>query len=793
MTFNWKNIFFLSSIGFLILVIFLFEPIIFGGKIFGSPDSLSPRSVGIALNDASKELGQYPQWQPWVFSGMPTAEAFSYLSKLYFPEYIFKLFSFSGAIIQLLHLVFAGLGCMFLLKHFRCSNFASFMGSVAFMITPYMITMAVYGHGSQLMTAAYIPWAVWLSMRLWSSPSLINSGFLALVLGFQLQRAHAQVAYYTWLLIGFYFMIMLIDEMKKKKDKKFIVKQLSFIFLACLLGVGISSLIYLPAIEYAPFSVRGGSSAGGADYNYATDWSFHPVEMLTFLIPSAFAFGGDYYWGHMPFTDYPNYMGIIVFSLALIGIVYKKGIVKWYLLIATVIALFISFGRHFSPIYDLFFNFFPYFNKFRVPHMILILVQFNIAILAAFGLDKILELKKGVMPKWFYPSIAPFGLIFLIMIFASSSLEGLVKGSFDIPWWVKSQSQLQMANALRWDMWLSDAWLMLLFMGSFFTLIWAWCNSKIAKNTFTIIIIILAMLDIFIVNQKIIEGNPNRYGRKDSRLLLKRNVKEYYRPDEIVNYLSQDKDKFRIYPIGQLFGDSRFAAFGLESIGGYHPAKLKVYNDFLQNLQKTPFAGVFPVSRMLNAKYFILPDTNQQISHPKLTLLKRGSLRLPRGGGLPTTIYELNDFLPRAWFVKSIETVNHSDIWQRITDPTFNPKEKAYTFESADVSISEIGRIKSIEQSIHQTTISTESSEDQFLVLSEIFYPKRWKAFIDNEPVKTFQVNGLIRGVIVPKGSHIINFIYDKSSYKLGLRISIFSLFLSLGLIGFGYYRQRIK
>ncbi len=785
MTFNWKNIFFLSSTGFLILVIFLFEPIIFGGKIFGSPDSLSPRSIAIALNDASKELGQYPQWQPWVFSGMPTAEAFSYLSKLYFPEYIFKLFSFSGAIIQLLHLVFAGLGCMFLLKQFRCSSVASFMGSVAFMITPYMITMIVYGHGSQLMTAAYIPWAVWLSVRLWVSPSLINSGFLALVLGFQLQRAHAQVAYYTWLLIGFYFLIMLIDQMKKEKDSKLIIRKLSFILLACLLGIGIASLIYLPAIEYAPFSVRGGSSTGGSDYNYATGWSFHPVEMLTFLIPSAFGFGGQAYWGYMPFTDYPNYMGVIIFSLALIGIVYKKGVVKWYLLSATLIALLISFGRHFSPIYDLFFNFFPYFNKFRVPHMILILVQFNIAILAAFGLDKIIELKKGSMPKWFYPSIAPFGLIFLIMIFASSSLEGLVKGYFSMPS-VRDPSQIQMINALRWDLWLSDAWLMLFFMGSFFTLIWAWCNSKIAKNTFTIIIIILAMLDVIIVNQKIIK--PDRMSGRGSQLISKRFVKEYYRSDEIVNYLSQDKDKFRIYPTGQLFGDSRFAAFGLESIGGYHPAKLKVYNDFLQNTQN---AGVFPVLRMLNAKYLIIPDA-QQIGHPKLTLAKRGSLRLPRGE-LPTAIYELNDFLPRAWFVNSIEKVNQSDIWQRITDPTFNPKEKAYTFESVDVSISEIGTIKSIEQSIHQTTIKTESSEAQFLVLSEIFYPIRWKAFIDNEPIKIFQVNGLIRGVLVPKGSQTIHFIYDKSSFKLGFGISIFSLFLSLGLIGFGYYRQRIK
>ena len=135
-----------------------------------------------------------------------------------------------------------------------------------------------------------------------------------------------------------------------------------------------------------------------------------------------------------------------------------------------------------------------------------------------------------------------------------------------------------MINALRWDLWLKDAWAMLLFVGLFSTLIWLWIGSKINKNTFLAIVVILATLDLMIVNQKIIE--PDRSSGRGSQLISKRFFREYYRPDEIVNYLANDSEKFRIYPAGQLFGDSRFAAFGLESIGGYHPAKLKIYNDF---------------------------------------------------------------------------------------------------------------------------------------------------------------------------------------------------------------------
>ena len=212
MNFNFKNVFFLSVVAFTLITIFLFDPIIFGAKLFGSPDSLSPRSVAMALNKASESIGGYPLWQPWVFSGMPTAESFSYLSKLYFPEYIFKIFSLSGSTIQFIHLIFSGLGCMILLRELKCSKTASFFGATAFMTTPFMITMAVYGHGSQLMTAAYIPWALWLSIKSWNDPSIKNTGSLALILGFQLQRAHAQIAYYTWLLIGLYFLILLIDN-----------------------------------------------------------------------------------------------------------------------------------------------------------------------------------------------------------------------------------------------------------------------------------------------------------------------------------------------------------------------------------------------------------------------------------------------------------------------------------------------------------------------------------------------------------------------------------------------------
>ena len=198
------------------------------------------------------------------------------------------------------------------------------MGGTAFMITPFMITMIVFGHGSQMMTAAYLPWIMWMTIKVMTKPSFCGVGLLAVLMGFQLQRAHAQIAYYTWMLAGAYVLFYLLWNIKNTKETKINWLSLGGFLAASLLGIGIALLIYLPSIEYTPFSVRGGGVEGGADYNYATSWSFSPKELLTFIIPSALGFGGQTYWGNMPFTDFPNYMGIVILVLAAIGFANRR-------------------------------------------------------------------------------------------------------------------------------------------------------------------------------------------------------------------------------------------------------------------------------------------------------------------------------------------------------------------------------------------------------------------------------------------------------------------------------------
>jgi len=775
---DWKNPVVIISGLMLVIITVLFEPVIFGGKIFSSPDSLSPKAVGMALNDLSVETDEFPLWQPWVFSGMPSAEAFTNLSKLYFPEYLFKLFFLPGMLIQLFHLLFAGIGGFLLLRHLKCSDWASGLGAIAFMLTPYMVTMVVFGHGSQMMSAAYIPWVFWLTVRLYQNANFWDTGWLAVLLGFQLQRGHAQIAYYTWMLIGAYSLLMLITGLRNLNEKAInIRKGFGYFILACLIGVGISLIIFLPAMEYTPFSIRGGSASGGADYNYATGWSFHPKEIMTFFIPSAFGFGGQPYWGYMPFTDYPNYMGIIILLLAMIGLIHKRELIHWFFIVTSLLALFISFGKHFSLVYDLFFNIFPYFNKFRVPHMILILLQFNVAVLAAFGLDKIVALKAEIIPKWFWGFAGAVGLAFVGMVLIGSGVESAVRGSFSPPM-MQDPRAAQALNNLRWSLWREDVWLMILLSGVFMVMIWFWIKRKVSKRVIVSIIVASAILDIGIVNHKIIQ--PSRASGRGSQLISKRVMDRFFQVDEIVQFLLADKSIYRIYPVGGLFGESRFAAFGLESIGGYHPAKLKIYNTFLA---KTGNAAAIPVLRMMNVKYLISP---QKINHPELSLVKSGAIKSTRGD-LPIEVYEVNNTLPRAWFVNKTEIVLEEDVWNKIIQPDFDPHKIAYVPNEVSVSSEGQVSITHFKKSIHRITMSTESDGNHLLVLSEVYYPLRWKAKIDGEETQTHIVNGILRGVVVPTGKHTIEFIYDKSAFNKGLTISFVSFVLALGFIGLGY------
>ena len=759
-----------AAAAYLLLALALYFQLVFLPMTLSAPDSLVPLASSIALDRLRDASGQYPLWQPWTFAGMPTVEAFSYLGGLYYPNIIFSRLPFGDIGSQILHLCFAGLGGYALLRSFRLHHAAAFLGGAAFMLNPYMTTMLVHGHGSQLMTAAYMPWVLWATLRVFDTRAplgilapLLDVGVLAILLGFQLQRAHVQIAWYTWLLMGLLALVLLVSAHRSVKES---LKRAGFFATACVVGIAISAAVYLPASEYAAYSVRGAAGGGGAAMEYATMWSMHPVELLTFLVPGLYGFGGVTYWGFMPFTDFPHYAGIVVLLLAFAGfVVRRRDPFVLFLGGSALLALLISFGSFFSPVFDLFYNFAPLFSRFRVPSMVLIVAELNLSLLAGFGLHWLLDAPEKSLRIPLKVLAVLSALSIVLILLGGEGFEGFFRSIFPPPP-VENFDLAFMVNKVRWESIRDSVVMSGLFAALVAGLAWPGMRKFLSGSKPASVIVVLAIGDLLLLNAKII--SPPEASLRPPVLVQRQQVETALAPDDVTSFLASQKGPFRIYPVGPLFGENKFALSGIESVGGYHPAKLRNYEEFLR---RTENLSSLAALRMLNVRYVVSPA---EVQHPDLEPVKQGTLRLV-SGDVPAWVYRLKAGCPRAWFATTVTGLSsRDDLFTQVLQDGSNCRsvyvdgaEWQGTRRFAE------GTIQSMQRTAESMTLKVSAPSEAFLVTSEIFYPLRWQAILDGRPAFTLEVNGLIRGVQIPAGEHELTFTYDRSDFDKGRHISL--------------------
>lgn len=751
-----------------ILILFIFSLITFkdviaGSYVFSSHDQMSASAIGKGLVSYEKEWGHYPKWNPWIFSGLPTSHSMQHVSRYYPPNHIMKGMADLGLPWfwnYFLHFIFAGMGCFILLMSLKSGFWSAVFGSLGFMLTPYMVTMIVHGHGSQMMTAAYIPWVFWGLHQTLKNPCMRNTGILALLMGLQLLRGHIQIAYYTWLLEGSYLLIVLIKLLLSKN-----YKNISGIFhsvSAMVISLIISMIMYYPAKSYAPFSIRGGSDSGGTGFEYATQWSFSMGEMLTFFNPSYYGFGGSTYWGNMPFTDYPNYMGILLLTLAIYAVYRVSGHIKLVLLFSGISALLLSFGKN-MIFYQLFYDYFPYFNKFRVPAMFLILVQFSVAILGGLGLKVLLSESQQKYKKAFL-SLA--GIISGILIISKLISGNLLKTS--------GKSNVNI-NSFRLEMVHDDMIRVLLILISGVVLIHVIKHLKLKLPIIGVGCLLILGFDLGVVNQNIIHPNQRNLLMKTTQ--FSRQFKE----DEIIRYLKKDKTDFRILPLGPLMNDNRWAAFQLKNAGGYHPAKLANYQKMISEVGFNSFGFL----QMMNIKYLI---SLESFNHPLFLPVFEGFLNY-QGKNVKTIIYENklphnSVFIPRKAIIKQ----DRKEITNELKMTAYSPLDSVFVNkDTSEVSNrTAIGKI--IEKSNSPDVISCRVNmiSAGLVVFSEVFYPNGWMATVDDNVVEIIEVNGLLRGVYVDEGEHEINMKFDPQDLKTGRILSFIGWVIVIGMLGYG-------
>ncbi len=799
-----------------VLVLVLFREVIFQNKSFVVPDSKSPAALTAPMSELLNNDGIYPLWHPYIFSGMPSFASLIYNPYVYVLGALMSIFNFVLPPLSWLwiHYFLAGFFTFILMRSKKISISGALLSAVTFMFTPFLVAMGTFGHGSQMMTAAYIPLAFWAVDRLLEKRSILYIALTALALGLQLQRGHVQIAYYTWMMVGLYFVYFSYLRLRSGASATDVLKTGGLLAIALVWAFALASVLYLPVYNYTPYSIRGGGSEGGVGFEYATGWSFHPKEMLTYLVPSFFGFGGSTYWGKMPFTDFPNYMGLIPLFLAILALIWRRNKTTVFFGILIFVSLLASFGRHFL-FYQFLYDFLPFFKKFRVPVMILILVQFSVAAMAGYGLDNLIRFSREKMEKTTSEKIKRLTkrlAIAIGILIAAGLILSLGKKSF---FGTMSEIYPQSAryttlelNQMRFDMFYKDTWKMIFLFAIGGGITIGLLKRYVRPHLFGISLLFLTAADLWLVDFKLVRPS----GRGE--------MNRYLAQDETIEFIKRDEDIFRIFPVGRLFSDNKWAAHRIFSIGGYHAAKLKIYQEFLskQGIPKEFLSKYLKPSRatkqgyvlkdidevslkdrrahsaaldMLNVKYVVSPYPIPDPQY-KLVAQKKGYID---GHETSLNIYQKQSVLPRTFLVGKVKVVpDENKILDEMRSGAFDPHEYALLeevpeFEPESVE-SSFARIT--DYGIHNIKLQASNLKPCLLVLSEIYYPEGWKAYLNGEEVKIYKTNYLLRSILLPPGDHRIEFVFDPWDFKLGLWISVGAWALLIGLLslkGVRYYR----
>ena len=771
-----------------LLAIFVYRGYIIDGRVDVSPDTVSQAGpIDQFTYDFIEKYDTTPLWYPHIFGGMPFQASGSFQSLQY---------SFETMVTSIIpkrrfnalhgrfffHLLLGAFSMYFLGRALSLTRSASFIAAVAYVFSTHLMAT---GHANRFICFMHIPLIFLATYRIFDRRHPIYAVLLGGALGSQLGSYHPQIAFYTAMMVGFYAVYTIIADLRDKHPVGSIIKSSILFAGGVTLAVAVAAVLVLPMQEYAQYSARN-LSIGGSSINvpFATSWSFPPLEIFTFIIPSFAGFGGDTYWGAMPFTDFPNYLGIGVVILAVLALVLNRSRMTVFLVITLLLALLISFGRHLPPVSYFMLNFIPYFAKFRTPVMILVLLQFAVALLAGYGFhalmhrfnenrDRLVRLVKPLI------GIAGASLVLTMLLTVSgSSFQGIMTDIYDQAdvshggrGAIVSNANIRaQIDAMRFDLLINDLWIMTFFLCAGITVIVLYITRKFNTAVFIMAMSGLLIIDLLLVAARVV--NPQYAPGR---------VESYYGnrgESNIIKALKQDDSLYRILPISEL-SSNEYGYFGVSSVGGYHAAKLGIYQELMDLVGFNSFA----VLNMLNTKYLI---SNQPLA---------GAMLNPIIESDTGYLYQNAGVLPRAYLVDSLKIITDKQaIFDEMQSPLFNPAKYAIVEKYIDRQLGPIdsSTVQITNYTPHRIDIMVDAAAPGLLVLSEIYYPAGWEAIIDGEPAEIYKTNYVLRSIVVPAGRHDVTLEFKPASFTFGHTISrISSLVILVILIGAGACRIR--
>lgn len=802
-------------IGLALLVYLFFAPVIFTVGEFASSDAITNFSLRPYVESVERQ-GEFPQWIPYIFSGMPSYAAllvtgtrwWDFIAMIVFgiAKFIGQILSSDVARVSTYYAVYA-VGMYLLILTKLKDRFVASFAAIAAVFSTFVIVWVMIGHNTKPAALMTYPYLLLLVEKLRTHRwGWLTAILLIGVLHVLAESSHMQLIYYAILTFALYFFTEIVIAIVRKDSIIPVGKVAVWMGIAAVFAVAMSADRYLSVREYTPYSTRGSqsiladtgksTSSDGLDYEYATNWSFSPEEMITFLIPNYFGFGklpyrGELtgnrtvyvhtYWGQMPFTDAANYMGIGVLLFALVGIyLYRKEPFVIFLTILSVFSLLLSFGKNFPVLYDLFFYYVPLFNKFRAPSMALVMLQFAVPILAAYGvygmLQRIREKKNAKqverMLRWLIGAMA--GFFALGVLFALVGQEAYLEAVRN------SATGKQLPAALHqfiYEQMIRDWWVTALIGVAFPVLFWLHFRQRLQWRWFIVLFLALLLFDLW------------RVARRPMEIPEQSLRESIFQEIDLYQIIRSDTTHFRILDL-RAPSPNFPAYFFLEHIHGYSSAKMRVYQDLMDvagqgngNIILNPFLW-----SLLNMKYLIV-DRELRQTFPALQPVAQSQQTR-------AVLYRNWAVLPYAFFVDSVAVAEPIDILHHLRDGDFDPQKLAFVekpLPTPVLPVTETAKVQLRKRSAHQIIIETETEAPHFLFLSEIHYPPAWHARIDGKETEIYKTNYAFRGLIVPPGKHTVELYYYSSAFALGKNLSLgvnIAFFLIL-LVLYWYQKRR--
>lgn len=790
---------FLVILGFIVVSILYFNPVLKGQKILQS-DIIQYTGMAKQHVDFRAANAQESYWTNSAFGGMPTYQ----LGAKYPHNYIKKLdlalrFLPRPADYLFLYL----LGFYILLLVLKIDFKIAILGALAFGFSTYLIIILGVGHNAKAHAIAYMPLV--LSGIILTFQTRYFLGFIvtAIASGLELVTNHPQMTYYLGFLIIILGISFLIQALKTKQLPAFF-KASTVLLGAALLAFGMNATNLMATSEYAKESTRGQSEltinpdgspkeqTTGLDKAYITQFSYGKLETFNLFIPR-FMGGGNrehlgkksetykafralgatplqalqesqqasMYWGDQPIVEAPAYIGAVVIFLFVLALFLYHGRYKWWLVAGVLMSLLLSYGKNLAVLTDFFIDYIPLYNKFRAVSSIQVILELCIPLLATLGLGRLFhndlcfETKLDALKKS-VGIVAGTAVLFLVFKTSLFNFVGMSDGQF------KQYYGAAFVEALRQDrsaIFTEDTWRSLLLVLAVGGLIFAYIKQKLTQNKTLIILGLLVVFDLV--------GVDRRYVNADNFVSAIK-VDRPYQANSIDNELLKDTSIFRVLDRSD---NSTKSSYFHNSIEGYHAAKLRRFKELQDfHIDKTNFE----VLNMLNTKYVIYED-------------KEGKLQY----------FENENANGNAWFIDTIETFESANDEILALD-TINTKLTATanskTLNARRFAKDSSASIQLVDYKLNHLVYKTTNAEDGFAVFSEVYYEKGWQAKIDGIEVKHFNVNYVLRGLEIPKGEHTVEFIFNPSVVRVGSTIALASSILLVVLIlgqGLIIYRKR--